>query len=152
MNAGVPLQFSPHYIDQAHLSELAGLKRLAQAFVAEGRLAEKENRFGDAAKSYLDVIRLGNNPARGGILIDAMVGIAIEAMGTAGLQKLVDQLDAKRVVKPPQPWKRSMPKDNPGRTFCSRNEAWSRRTFPGIRYRLVELVMSSSSKKAYQAG
>ncbi len=60
----VPVQFSPPYSDEAHLSDLAGLKRLAQAFVAEGRFAEKQRRFGDAAGSYLDLIRLATIGAR----------------------------------------------------------------------------------------
>jgi len=88
-DCAVPLQFFPNWGGR-HLPELANFKRLAQAFVAEGRLAEMENRPGDAAKSYLDAIRLGHKSAHGGVLIDQLVGIAIEAMGTAGLQKLVN--------------------------------------------------------------
>ena len=42
-DCAVPLQFSQDYVSR-HLPELADFKRLAQAFVAEGRLAEMENR------------------------------------------------------------------------------------------------------------
>ena len=62
-DCAVPLQFSENYMSR-HIPELADFKRLAQAFAAEGRLAEMENRPGDAAKSYLDAIRLGHKSAR----------------------------------------------------------------------------------------
>ena len=78
----VPLEFSEAYISR-HLSELGDCKKLAQAFAAEGRLAEEEHRPGDSVKSYLDVMRLGNQSARGGIVIDQLVGTAIEAIGAA---------------------------------------------------------------------
>src|ERR1700720_1821171 len=89
----VPVQFSKTYIEN-HLSDLADLKKLAQAFVTEGKLAEMENRPNEDAKSYLDVIHLGNESSRGGVLIDQLVGTAIEAIGTSDLQKLLPQLDA----------------------------------------------------------
>lgn len=89
----VPVQFSESYVSN-HLGDLAALKRVAQAFVAEGKLAETKDRPNDAAKSYLDTIRFGNEAMRGGVLIDALVGIAIENMGTSHLTNLVAQLDA----------------------------------------------------------
>lgn len=88
----VPVQFSESYSSN-HLSELAGLKRTAQAFKAEGKLAELENRPTDAAKSYLDTIHFGNEAMRGGVLIDGLVGIAIVNIGTSSLTNLIAQLD-----------------------------------------------------------
>jgi hypothetical protein len=148
----VPIQFSPPHSDEAHLSDLAGLKRLAQAFVAEGKFAEKQRRFGDAARSYLDLVRLGNNSSRGGILIDALVGLAIENIGAAGLQKIIGQSDT-RTCREAAATLEALDAQRQSWTDILRQEqAWSRRAFPGIKYRLGELVMSSSSKKAYQAG
>jgi hypothetical protein len=89
----VPIRFSTNYLD-AHLEDLAGLKRVAQGFIAKGRLAEMESRPADAAQSFLDTIHLGNELSRGGVLIDELVGIAVKAMGTANLQTLVPRLDA----------------------------------------------------------
>jgi hypothetical protein len=94
----VPLQFSTNYLN-AHLNELASLKRLAQGFVAEGRLAEMENRTNDAVQAFLDTIHLGNEAARGGVLIDNLVGIAINAMGTANLETQVPRLDASTCLR-----------------------------------------------------
>jgi hypothetical protein len=150
-DCAVPLQFSENYMSQ-HLSELADYKRLAQAFVAEGRLAEMENRTGDAAKSYLDVIRLGHKSDHGGILIDLLVGIAVEAMGVAHLQNLVDQLDAKSCREAAATLETLDAQGQSWQQVVQQENAWSRRAYPGTKYRLGELVMSSSLKKALQGG
>ena len=42
------------------LGDLASLKSLARVLAEEGRLAEMENRYSDAARSYLDASRFGN--------------------------------------------------------------------------------------------
>lgn len=74
------------------LSDLANLKTLARFLVEEGRLAEMENRYGDAAHCYLNAIRLGNEISRGGFIIHRLVGITYEAIGCAPLAKLVPKL------------------------------------------------------------
>jgi hypothetical protein len=150
-DCAVPLQFSENYMSR-HPPELADYKRLAQAFVAEGRLADMENRPGDAVKSYLDAIRLGNKSAHGGVLIDQLVGTAIEAMGASHLQKLVDQLDAKSCHETAAILETIDAQRQTWNEVMQQESAWSRRAFPGIKYRLGELAMSSSLKKAHQAG
>jgi hypothetical protein len=89
----VPMEFSQVYISN-HLGDLSALKNIAFAFCAESQLAEMEQRPRDAANSCLDIIRLGIECRRGGALIDALMGIAIESMGTAQFQKIVSNLDA----------------------------------------------------------
>jgi hypothetical protein len=144
----VPLDYSP--TSSALLDKLQSIRYLAFAFEAEGKLAEMENHTNDAIKSYLDLIRLGNASARGGIVIDQQVGIAIEALGVEQLQKIVNQLDAKScrdtavtletLDSQRQNWDEVMQQE--------RN--WSRRTFPGIRYELVRLAEHNSMQKLYQ--
>src|SRR5215469_6687641 len=83
------------------LNDLAGSKRLAQLLVQEGRLAEMEGRFADAAQSYVDMIHFGNEISRGGFLINRLVGVACEAIGDTPLSKLVPKLkpdEARRVI------------------------------------------------------
>ena len=146
----VPVQYSKTYVSN-HLDNLAALKRLAQAFLAEGRLAEMENRPNDAAKSYLDAIHLGNESCRGGTLIDQLVGIAIESIGTTPLQKLISRLDANSCRETAatleildaqrQTWDEVMQQEND----------WSRRTFPGIRNEIVRLRTHKSLLPAQAA-
>jgi hypothetical protein len=83
------------------LADLAQLKSLARLLMEEGRLAELEGRYGDAAQSYLATIRFGNEMSRGGFIIIRLVGIACEAIGDAPLSKLVPKLSpaqARQVV------------------------------------------------------
>jgi len=75
------------------LSQLADEKRLAQLLAAEGRLAEMDNRAADAARSYVDAIRFGNEISRGGFIIVRLVGVACEAIGQQPLTKLAPKLN-----------------------------------------------------------
>jgi hypothetical protein len=76
-----------------HLIDLTSLKRLAQLLNAEGRLAEMEHRPADAARTYIELMRFGNEISRGGFLVHRLVGIACEAIGYVGLVKVVPQLN-----------------------------------------------------------
>ncbi len=88
----VPMDYSQEVTN--HLTELPLMKRLGSALAAEGRLAELEKRPGDAARAYVDGLRFGQESVRGGIIIDALVGIAIEALHCTQLEKLSPTLDA----------------------------------------------------------
>jgi hypothetical protein len=91
----VTTEYSPVYLT-THMPELATFKGLARALVAQGRLAELENRSGDAARIYLDIIRFAHESVRGGLQIDALVGLACEAIGITRLETLNVTLDAKQ--------------------------------------------------------
>ena len=82
------------------LSELAAMKQLVHLLAAEGRLREMDNRAADAAQSYVDAIRFGNEQSRGGFIINRLVGIACEAVGNTPLSKLAPRLkpDAAQLV------------------------------------------------------
>src|SRR5438270_12491601 len=66
--------------DAGRISQLADMKQLVELLAAEGRLREIENRPADAARSYTDAIRFGNEMSRGGFLINRLVGIACESI------------------------------------------------------------------------
>jgi hypothetical protein len=75
------------------MNQLARMKRLVQLLAAEGRLREMENRPAEAARSYVEALRFGNEMSRGGFIITRLVGIACEAIGYAPLAKLVPKLN-----------------------------------------------------------
>lgn len=77
-----------------HLDNLAASKRVAHAFGAASRLALLEGRTNAAALLALDCIRFGAELPRGGVLIDGMVGIAIQALGRARLEESLPGTDA----------------------------------------------------------
>ena len=72
--------------------DLIGLKSLARVLSAEGKLAEMENRWADAARSYTDAAHLGRAMSRGGLMIDRLVGLACESVGIIPLVKLLPKL------------------------------------------------------------
>lgn len=87
-----------HLANFANVSrDLATLKSVATLLAAEGRLAEMENRPADAARSYVDAIRLGNETSRGGMMIHRLVGIACEGIGNTRLVKLLPHLPCEQL-------------------------------------------------------
>ena len=83
------------------MNQLAGMKQLVLLLAAEGRLGEMEDRPAEAARSYVDAIRFGNEMSRGGFLITRLVGVACEAIGYAPLARVGPKLsreDARIVV------------------------------------------------------
>jgi hypothetical protein len=77
--------------------DLIALKSLARVLSAEGRLAEMENRPADAARSYVDAIHLGSAMSAGGLIINRLVGIACEGVGSIRLVKLLPKLNCEQV-------------------------------------------------------
>jgi hypothetical protein len=136
----VPLQFSQAYVTMTnHLSEMVGLRALAQAFACEGKFAERENRFNDAAKSYLDTIHFGNEAGRGGTIVDEMIGIAIGSLGVEQLQTMVTNLDAKTCREAAATLETVASKAQTWNETLQQEDAWSRRSFSGLQGRTIRL-------------
>jgi hypothetical protein len=141
----VPLEYSP--TSEAHLQDLSKVKRLAQALGVEAKLAEVENRTEDAASTYLEMIRLGEAASRGGVVIDGMVGVAIEAM--APVERLITKLDAKQCREFASISETTAAQQESAQTVLDHEEDWARRTY-GLRGRLMRLMMSKSLKPNLQ--
>lgn len=145
----VPLDYSPDW--GTHFDELPSIKHLAFAFEAEGKLAEMENRTNDAIRFYLDLGYLANESSRGGILIDQLVSLALEAMEVEQLQKLVDKLGTKSCRETAATLETLDSQRQTWSEVIQQERDWSRRTFPGIRYELVRLMTRNSLNKVYQS-
>jgi hypothetical protein len=78
-------------------ADLPLLKQIAQLLAAEGRLAELDGRLDDAAQSYLDAMRFGNELSRNGFVINRLVGIACSAIGSIPLAKLTPKLECEQL-------------------------------------------------------
>jgi hypothetical protein len=136
--------------NSAHLDNLSHTKRLAQAFAAEGRLAEVENRPGDAAAVYLDDIRLGQAVTRGGAIIDALVGIALEAIGSVRLEKLVPTLDAKQCREVVAALEVIESKRETPAAVLEQEKDWARRTY-GLKGEVTRLVTFRTIRQVEQS-
>ena len=144
----VPVQFTAAF-NSNHVSDLASIKLLGRAFIAEGQLAEMENRPADAAKSYLDTIHLANESARGGLLIDQLVGESIEEYGMSLLQKLVPNLDAKTCRETAATLETLDAQRPTWSEVMQQERAWSYRTFFGWRQEFSRLMEHSKMKQTY---
>jgi len=146
----VTVKFTEAWSEQ-HLPELANIKRLAQAMAAEGKLAEHESRDQDALANYLEIVRLGNQADRGGVMIDELVGIAVESIGLAEMQKMTGRLDAKvaqaaaaslaELDQQAQTWNEVMRQE----------DNWSRRTFTGLRNDWLRWLTRGQNLQLFQS-
>jgi hypothetical protein len=89
---GVPIEHSQGHIGAA-MERMNHVRAAGRVLAAEAKLAVQEERIADAAKSYLNLVRLGNELARGGLVLDRQMGNAFERDGIAGLQGLRTRLD-----------------------------------------------------------
>jgi len=71
----------------AHLNDLALLKHLSHALVAEADSQLRLGQTNQTASVGLDLVRLGAMAGRYGVLIDRLVGLAIERQGIDILQR-----------------------------------------------------------------
>jgi hypothetical protein len=145
----VPVECSQAYIT-AHVNELAGLKALVQALRAEGALAERENRPSDAVQSYLDAMRLGHQVARGGMLIDQLVGLACQAIGMSPLTNLRTNLSAQNwrgVIQTLEAIERDQ---EPLPSMLARQRDWGRRLI-GAKYIVYRVVDRFTSRALEQS-
>jgi hypothetical protein len=78
------------------LRGMSEVRTLCLLLAQEGHLAEMENRNSDAARCYLDSIRLGNACSRGGVIIQRLVGIAFESVGRVPLAQLTPKLSCQQ--------------------------------------------------------
>lgn len=76
------------------LEHCQGCRQLYRLLAAEAEVAAQEGRADDAARAQLDGVRLGRAAGRGGLLVDFLVGVAIERQALEGLDRLREALSA----------------------------------------------------------
>jgi hypothetical protein len=135
----VPVQFTEAYAER-HFNDLAAIKKLAQAFLTEGKWAESQNRQRDAAAAYLDVIHLGTQSGQGGVLIDELVAIAVESQGSVHLNPLADKLDGDACRKIARTLEAFAAQRQTWAEYRQQEANWSQRTFPGLRWDFMRLM------------
>jgi hypothetical protein len=69
-------------------------RSVARALRSEAELAQQQDRYSDAARIAVDNIRLAHAISRDGLLVDHLIGIAIEGMGHDSLCDALHQLNA----------------------------------------------------------
>lgn len=143
----VPLVFSE--MGTNSIERLGLLKGLARALTAQGRLAELENQPGDAAQCYADTIRLGCQLCRGGLIIDALVGVSIESIGVTPLERLLSKLSATQCRQAALAIESGTAQSDSSDQIISMDRTWAYRTY-GFRARLSYLLSYNSTRKSDQ--
>ncbi len=145
----VPLDYNPNAT--ASSTRAASIKRLAAGFAAEGDLAEMQGHPDAAAKSYLDMIHLANESARGGVLIDMLVGAAIESRGRDKLQEVILQLGANACRETATALETLDAQRQTLDDVMRQEDYWSHKAFPGIGHEIVRIIQYRELKKVNQA-
>lgn len=126
--SGVPLEADPKWADR-QVDELKRLKRLAVLVGLRSRAELLEGRTNVAARAWVDMILLGQAVTRGGRVLEAFSGMAIEKVAAASLRSMIPLLDAGTCRSLAQELERA----EEGRETSSRIQeteaAWSRATF-----------------------
>jgi hypothetical protein len=76
------------------LPDIQAIRGAGRALMREAELARQQNRFADAARISIDIIRVGQASTRGGILMHYLVGVAVEGIGEASLYPAIAGLNA----------------------------------------------------------
>ena len=135
----VPVQYSVSY-SSSHIKYLSAFRGLAQNLAAEGRLAELQNRQDDAAKCYLDTVHFGSEVGRGGFLVDVMIGVAIESLGTISLQNISGGLDAKSCRESVAALESFETNRQSWADVMEQEDVWRSRTNPGLKNYITYLL------------
>jgi hypothetical protein len=75
-------------------SELPLMRSLGRALCGAGHLAKADKNHREALRNYLDAVRLGSAVRNGGLMIDALIGNAIESTGLLHVSNVQPELDA----------------------------------------------------------
>jgi hypothetical protein len=135
--------------NSAHMEDLASLKRLGQAFLAKGKLAETEGDLPRAAQDYLKSVRLGHRAAQGGIVIHSMMGLEIEGRGLLALEKLSSKLNAEQSGTVSIDLAKVEMIREPLEAVLAQEKAWAQRTF-GPKGKLLRLLAFNQLKQGEQ--
>lgn len=123
-----------------HLSDLGSTKRAAHAFCAASRLALVQGETNQAALLALDCIRFGHESTRGGVLIDGLVGLAIQAIGFARLEEALPGTDAVTARAVAERLEEVAARSESADTIFGREAQWARRGRFGRANLFVQIV------------
>lgn len=138
--------------NSTHLNDLAKTKALAQTFAAASKLAMIEGRTNEAAAFAIDCIRYGNESARGGVLIDGLVGIAIKSIGLNYLKSATDGMDLESTRKAASALEEVARRSESTDAILQRERQWARRGRFGPAGIIAQLVQPFLNRKALEKG
>ena len=115
--------------DEIDVEAFQALRSAGRALAARGYFYEQEGRHQEAASDYLAILDVGDRASRGGLLVHALVGLAIESLGQQSLHKVVDQLDEAACLEVIRKIERHAKRREPVTETQRREKAWSQQAF-----------------------
>jgi hypothetical protein len=136
LHQGVKQEIILPAVDPMKGPATAPLRQLGTLLELEGKAFETQNAKTNAANSYLDAIRFGKSLERG-VLVDVMIGLAVEKSAWARLENLARGLDAGEraaVLAAVEGINRDR---EPFDQILAREKAWARANATGFGQRLI---------------
>ena len=121
----VPLEYSREYRSKHFSTDLMPLRRLQAALTQEGRLADMEGN-GEALWSYLNIISLGEELSRGGLVIDHLFAWSVEELGLLELRRLEPTFTDARGKEVASALERVLERKEPFEEVLARERAFQR--------------------------
>lgn len=129
------------------MAAYGALKTLARTVRLEARLAQEEGRTQEALSTSLDLLEMGKGVMNGGVAIDGMVGLALEASGLEEIRRLLPHLA-------PPAWEQLavglqslLDQHETSQSLARRERVWCRHVF-GWRWHFSRLVQAKSLRAA----
>ena len=133
-----------------HLTDLSRFKAGAQTLQAASRLALIEARTNEAAALAIDCIRYGQESTRGGVLIDALVRIAINSIGLSSLRGAVDGMDIEATRKAIAALDDVAARSESAEEVFKREKKWARRGRFGPGGFFTQFIQAFLNRKALE--
>lgn len=137
-----PVEYSETYVEQVVLPNLGRIREVARAFADEGVLAQLEGRTNAAAQSYLDGLRFAHESARGGLMIERLVGLACQAIAMQRMERVIESLEAVELNAVLTQWNEIAARREPVETLLESEYAWRRHTGSSLKSLWTRLVYS----------
>jgi hypothetical protein len=107
------------------VGDVQSLRAIARALYGQGKLAAMEGRNKDAIASFIETIRLGRATMQQGILIDLLVGITIEGIGSGGIAEMRGTLSAEECLALTPRLSDLLDRPTPSADVLAREAAWN---------------------------
>lgn len=126
--SAVPVQNSVSWVN-AHMAQIANHKSIAKLLVTQGLVYWRAGRTNEAAVSFALCIKFGHKATHGGLIIDDLVGIACQAIGSSRLVEVAPSLSpdvAQQVIAELISLDQTR---EPAGAIIQRDRQWSRRAY-----------------------
>jgi hypothetical protein len=143
----VPLRTERGWVD-AHAEDVKKLKRLAVVLAVQSKAELLDGHTNNSAKSFLDVILLGQGLARGGLLSDGINGLTLETIGWVALRTQAPHLDAEFCRSAAQELERGEARREQPERILKTEKDWSAASF-GLISRVGGLLLRKAEAQRH---